>query len=196
MGLHIHSISKIPMDLEKEYYLYLLEFGPRDPFSEALRACFDEISDWASRSNSVVVRGTDRVHFEDEVFSYHEVNGLDGNEILPAILISTINPHAFNEQHKFGRYRDDDKLIIIPLRKFVDNSDQVYGFVRKLLAELKAGKNLSDIEVIKPRSRSIGKRLLDSIVLQPNFIGIGVDLKSLFITKTRQQVRDATSRRS
>ncbi len=144
----------------------------------------------------MVVRGTDRVHFEDEVFSYHEVNGLDGNEILPAILISTINPHAFNEQHKFGRYRDDDKLIIIPLRKFVDNSDQVYGFVRKLLAELKAGKNLSDIEVIKPRSRSIGKRLLDSIVLQPNFIGIGVDLKSLFITKTRQQVRDATSRRS
>ena len=65
MGLHIHSLSKIPRDLDREWFIYLLEYGDKDPFSQALRACFDEMADWASQGDSVVVKGTNSVHFND-----------------------------------------------------------------------------------------------------------------------------------
>ncbi|MCF7792074.1 MAG: hypothetical protein K9L78_00645 [Victivallales bacterium] len=51
-----------------------------------------------SIQNAVVLRGTVGVHFSDEVLSWLHVKGQPGEEILPAILITTRNPHEFHER--------------------------------------------------------------------------------------------------
>ena len=42
-----------------------------------------------------VVRGVVGSHFVDDVLSWHRVNGEETEDLLPAILITTRNPHTF-----------------------------------------------------------------------------------------------------
>jgi hypothetical protein len=183
MGLHIHSLSKIPRDLEKDWFLYLLEYGPQEPFTKAMNACFDEMANWASTGNAVVIKGTVPVHFTDEVFSWHQIAGLDGDEVLPAIMISTINPSVFNEFNKAQakrRYEPSDQVVIVPLRDFTENVDQVYSFVRKLLRELSSERRLTDLSMVVTKKRKLGARILSAIKLAPSISGVGIDLRTLF----------------
>jgi len=181
MGLHIHTLSKIPDYMDKDWFIYLLEYGPRDPFTAAMNACFDEMAEWSSTGNAVTVKGTTPVHFNDEVLSWHNIGGLDGEDVLPALLISTINPHVFNDFCGPGRekYKPNDKLVVIPLRKIADNSDQVYAVVRRVLKELQQGTNLSSLEATVA-GRGYRQRVVDAVELKPSVAGASIDLKKLF----------------
>lgn len=182
MGLHIHTLSKIPRNLEKDWYIYLLEYGPQEPFTMAMKGCFDEMANWASEGNSVVIRGTNPVHFADEVFSWHQIAGLDGDDVLPAIMISTINPSVFTEfgdRDAVKHYSPNDKVVVISLRDFNQNADQVYSFVRKLLRELSSGTKLTELSVVKSPKRGMGRRIFDAIKLTPSIAGFGIDIKTL-----------------
>jgi hypothetical protein len=74
------------------------------------------MADLASRSDAVVIHGPRGVHFEDEVLSWHRVNGQDDAGILPAILITTRHPSTFRES--FSMLRSDpknrDALLFLP----------------------------------------------------------------------------------
>jgi hypothetical protein len=183
MGLTIHTIAKIPDYWDKDFFVYLLDYGFKEPLSDALRHHFDEMADWASRNNSVVIQGSAGSHFNDEVFSWHKINGLPGDEVLPAILISTINPSVFNqfgEGHP-GRYKPTDKMVLIPLRKVVKTSEDLYPILKRVLRELSEGKKLSRLTAVKEsKGKTIGRTILDSILLKPSVHGVGVDIKSLF----------------
>jgi len=37
MGLHVHSLSNIPKSENRDYLIYLLEYGWHEPLAEALR---------------------------------------------------------------------------------------------------------------------------------------------------------------
>lgn len=92
MGLYIHSLGEIPTGTERAYYIYLLDYGWKEALGNAVRANLLRMADMASRSNAVVIHGPRGVHFEDEVLSWHRVNGQDAKDILPAILITTRHP--------------------------------------------------------------------------------------------------------
>jgi hypothetical protein len=181
MGLYVHSIGEIPQGAARAYYVYLLDYGWKESLGDAVRQNLPKMMDLASRSNAVVIHGPRGVHFEDEVLSWHHINGQDAQDILLAILVSTRHPSTFQESFVPKRsHSTEDALLLIPLRKLCTSAEQVVELVRKVFADIKHGKRLKDFAVAKRMRRGVGHAVVDAVILQPNLGGIGVDVKKLF----------------
>ena len=70
-------------------------------------------------------------------------------------------------------------MVIIPLRKICKTDDDVVRLIEKVIVDLVGKKGLKDFTVIKEIKGGVGKAILDSLILQPNFAGVGVDLEKL-----------------
>ncbi len=58
MGLKISTIVAIPENVERSYYLYILDYyNWEEPISKTLRDSFDKISKFAVENDSVVILG-------------------------------------------------------------------------------------------------------------------------------------------
>lgn len=136
----------------------------------------------ASETRSVVVAGIEPIHFANEVFSYHGINGEYGEEILPAILISTLTPSYFKESYnEFSHSKEiNDKLLIIPLKKACKTTDDVISLIKSIFSDIKNKKKLSGFSISKKINKNGFRRLADAVILEPNFAGVGIDLKKLF----------------
>jgi len=181
MGLYIQSLENIPLEAKRDYFIYLLDYGWSEPLSEVLLQNFDKMASMAAENKAVVIRGTHRVHFEDEVFSWHNINGENGEDALPAILITNRHPAKFRESynsHK-GIIEEDLKLILIPLKRFCKTSTEVVSLIEKLFNDVKDQKDLKDFRIAKELKKGFGKSLADAIILEPNFAGVGFNFNKL-----------------
>jgi len=97
MGLYVHSIGELPAEAYRSYYVYLLDYGWDEAFGDAVRRNLPQMADKASRSDAVVIHGPRGMHFEDEILSWHHINGCSSDDILPAILVTTRHPRTFRE---------------------------------------------------------------------------------------------------
>lgn len=196
MGLHVHSLSNIPNSENRDYLIYLLEYGWHEPLAEALNNNFFKMAGVAAKNQAVVIKGTELAHFENEVFSWHQINNERGEDILPAVLITNAHPSYFMENNrgysrKNGLYRESKdgelKLILIPLKKFCSNTSEVVSLIEKLFADIEAGKDLSEFKIAKETQRGIGSAIVDALILEPNISGVGISLKKLgsFLSKGR-----------
>jgi hypothetical protein len=183
MGLYIHSLGEIPTGAERAYYLYLLDYGWEEPLGDAVRANLPRMADIASRCNAVVVHGPRGVHFEDEVLSWHRVNGQDAKDILPAILITTRHPSTFRESFEMRRSSKESKdaLLLIPLRKVCKSAEDVVQLIQRVFEDIKEKKQLSKFHAAKRMKRGVAGALVDAVILQPKVGGIGFDLKKFII---------------
>lgn len=115
------------------------------------------------------------MHFEDEVLSWHHINGQDADDILPAILVTTRHPRTFRES--FGATvliaPTEDALLLIPLKKICKTADQVVEVVEKIFKDIQGRKVLTQFSVAKEIHKSTGRALADAVILQPNVHGIG-----------------------
>lgn len=181
MGLMIHSLQEFPPEATRGYYVYVLDYGWNEPLSDALISNFNEMGKQASQNNAIVFRGTVGSHFEDEVLSWHSVNGQKTEEILPAILITTKHPASFkNEQSQGSREPVGDNLILIPLKQMCKNSSDVVALIERLFLDIKEGKELKDFRISAEMKKGMFGALVDAVILEPNFNGIGIKLKPLF----------------
>jgi hypothetical protein len=182
MGLYVHSLGEIPTGAERAYYVYLLDYGWEEALGNAVRANLPRMADLASRSDAVVVHGPRGVHFEDEVLSWHHVNGQDAKDILPAILITTRHPSTFRESFDTKKSKEEsrDALLLVPLRKVCKSSDDVVELIRRVFEDIKGQKRLSEFRAAKRMRRGVAGALVDAVILQPNVGGIGFDLKKFF----------------
>jgi hypothetical protein len=106
MGLHVHSLSNIPKSANRDYWIYLLEYGWHEPLGQALEENFSKMAARAADTRAVVIKGTDISHFENEVFSWHKINNEQAGDILPAILKQILILHIFlNMVRSFGKGR-------------------------------------------------------------------------------------------
>lgn len=188
MGLHVHSLSNIPKSENRDYLVYLLEYGWHEPMTEALNSNFPKMAGLAAQNRAVVIRGTELAHFENEVFSWHQINNERGEEILPAVLITNAHPSYFLENnlgyHRgAGLYRESSdgqlKLILIPLKKFCSNTSEVVSLIEKLFADIEAGKDLAKFRIAKEARKGVGSAIVDAIILEPNISGVGFSFKKL-----------------
>lgn len=183
MGLYVHSIGEIPpTGVERAYYIYLLDYGWSEGLGDTVRANLPRMADLASRSNAVIIHGPRGVHFEDEVLSWHRVNGRDAKDILPAILITTRHPSTFNESFAATKSKKEsrDALLLIPLKKLCKSADEVVELIHRVFEDIKEKKELSKFGVAKRMRRGVAGALVDAIILQPKLGGVGFDLKKLF----------------
>ena len=182
MGLYVHSLGEIPAGTERAYYVYLLDYGWEEELGNAVRANLSRMADMASRSNAVVIHGPRGVHFEDEVLSWHRVNGQDATDILPAILITTRHPSTFRESYvpKKSKKESRDALLLLPLRKVCKSSEDVVELIHRVFEDIKSKKRLSEFRAAKRMRRGVAGALVDAVILQPKVGGIGFDLKKFF----------------
>ena len=183
MGLYVHNLGNLPADENREYFVYVLDFGWHEPLSEAMRANFTNMARLASKSKSVVVTGVEPVHFGNEVFSYHGVNGEYGEEILPALMITTLHPRYFKENNHAWRKNGEinDKLLLIPLKICCKTTSDVVELIHKVFKDISNKKKLEDFSVQKEIKKTKSWRAVaDAVILEPNITGIGIDLKKLF----------------
>ena len=119
MGLHIHTIKAIPAEADRKYFVYILDYNWKEPLTETLIQNFTNMARMASESESVVIAGISPIHFANEVFSWHGINGEDGGKVLPAIMVTSLHPKYFIENNREGFRGEmfEDKLLLIPLRK-------------------------------------------------------------------------------
>jgi hypothetical protein len=139
MGLMIHSLALLPKESNRGFYVYLLDYGWEGSLGEVLFDNYNRLSDYASKNNFVVLRGTPGSHFEDEVFSWHHINGENGDDVLPAILITTLNSHEFNHERWDSKQRkklNKDKMLLIPIRKVCKTNDDVVRLIEKVIIDL------------------------------------------------------------
>ncbi|MBW2045610.1 MAG: hypothetical protein JRI96_12125 [Deltaproteobacteria bacterium] len=181
MGLMIHSLGELPANVERDYYVYLLDYGWNEPLGEVLTRNFEKMADKASRQNAIVFRGVVGSHFSDEVLSWHQVNGQPGEEILPAILITTRNPHEFHERcfRDSPNSKAKDRMLLIPLRKSCKTTSEVVTLIDKIFKDIKEKKKLTDFEISKELKQGQNGALVDALILQPNISGIGINLNTI-----------------
>jgi hypothetical protein len=182
MGLHVHNLGNLPNTVDgRDYFIYVLDYGWKEPLTDALVSNFTNMARMASESRSVVVAGINPVHFANEVFSWHNINGEDGEEMLPAILITTLTPSYFRESYsEFGHTSElNDKLLLIPLKKACKTTNDVINLIKSIFRDIKDKKRLSGFSVAKKINKNGIKRLADAIILKPSFSGIGLDIKQL-----------------
>jgi hypothetical protein len=178
MGLMIHSLCELPTNVERGYYVYLLDYGWKEPISDAMYINFERMADMASKHNAVVCRGLVGAHFADKVLSWHQINGQDAENLLPAILITTKHPHDFRE-HSWNHDELRDRLLIIPLRDICNSPDDVVPLIDQIFRDIKEKQKLSQFEIAEEGRAGRGKALVDALILKPNFVGLGIDLNRI-----------------
>lgn len=178
MGLIVESLAEISPELERKYWIYLLNYGLQSELADAIKRNFVEIAQRTSKSQSVLIMGASR-HFDDEVLRWDRVFGLSGDEHLPAILITTKNPHEFRE-HNWDRDRNEHEYILVPLRKLGATGDDAVAVLNSILRDVEASKPLAEFAIrSRLQERSLPQTVGKVLVLQPNFFGLGVDLKEV-----------------
>jgi hypothetical protein len=170
MGLYVQSLANIPTNHHRDYFIYLLDYGWAEPLGEALVANYEKMASLAAENNAVVIRGTKRVHFEDEVLSWHNINGENSEDSLPAILITNRHPRDFKES--FGPSKHtieiDLKLILIPLKLFCKTTTDVVKLIERLFHDISAKRDLSDFRIAKEIKKGNYGAVADAIILGPS----------------------------
>ncbi len=181
MGLYIQSLENIPINAKRDYFIYLLDYGWHEPLGEALMQNYEKMASLAAENKAVVIRGTHRVHFEDEVLSWHNINGENAEEILPAILITNRHPGKFRESFNPSekQVEKDLKMILIPLKKVCSSTTEVVSLIEKIFNDIKNQKDLDDFRIARELKRGIGRALADAVILEPNFAGMGFSFKKM-----------------
>ena len=181
MGLYVQSLNNIPQSAHRDYYIYLLDYGWSEPLGNALMNNYEKMAQLAAENDAVVIRGTHRVHFEDEVLSWHHINGENAEDLLPAILITNRHPYLFKESYGNTNscIEDDLKMILVPLKKFCSTTTDVISLVEKMFNDIKAHKDLKDFRVYKEMKKGLGHALADAIILEPNVGGIGFSFSKM-----------------
>ena len=189
MGLWVHSLDNIPQTTNRDYFIYLLDYGWDEPISNVLNSNFEKMAQKSAQNRAVVIKGLG-VHFDNEVFSWHHINGIDGNDVLPALLITNQHPSYFRDhwcdfERNTDLYRENSeknmKLILIPFRKFCKTSTEVIELVQKIFENIESQKDINDFSILSEIKKNTSNRvnLFDTIILQPNISGVGIDLKML-----------------
>jgi|WetSurMetagenome_2_1015567.scaffolds.fasta_scaffold16425_6 hypothetical protein len=184
MGLKIHSLAEIPDSVSKSYYLYILDYYNWDePIGKTLRDNFDKIAEFATKNNSVVIQGMPGSHFYSELMSWKSINGIDPIELLPALMITTLHPKYFlerdNKQVKQEKM-PEDKFIFLEIREICQSPQDVVKLLEKIFQDIQEKKAIQDFRIKKELKGGVGKILNDTIILEPNIGGIGVNLNNIF----------------
>ena len=181
MGLMVHSLDEIPESVNRDYYIYLLDYGWKEPLSEVITQNYTQIADISSKRNAVFISGTIGSHVNNEILSWHKINGENGELNLPALLITTENPHVFRKAAcGNSAVQLDSKIILIPLKKHCKTSTDVITLIEQIFNDIQNGCELQNFKVKKEMQNGIWKRLRDGVILEPNISGIGFNLKNFF----------------
>ena len=181
MGLYVNSVSELPLSESRSYYLYVLDYYNWDePISNTLRANSERIAAICAANDTVMVKGLPDSHFGSEVLSWVKINGQGPNTALPALLITTIHPKYFIDSNNAEPPHEiSDSLIFLKIRDICKSPGDVVVLLEKLFNDIKERKSIKDFTIAHELRKGEHGALVDALILEPNFAGLGVDVKNL-----------------
>ncbi len=189
MGLIVQSLENIPKGARRDYFIYLLDYGWHEPISQALRDNFENMARIASTTKAVIIKGTNLGDFQNEVLSWHHINNEDAGDLLPALLITNAHPAYFLENNQnFSGTRNilrvdneymNMRMILIPFKRFCKSTSEVVSLIERIFNDISKEKTLADFQIAKEMKKGVGHAIVDAVILQPNFMGLGFDIKKL-----------------
>lgn len=181
MGLHVSSVSDLPLSEERKYYLYVLDYYCwEEPINEALNKNMDRIASFCAKNDAVMVRGLPDSHFASEVLSWQGINGIDPEELLPAIMITTVHPSYFIENSYSNHIQEiKDSLVFVKVRDVCKTPSDLVVFLEKMFADIKSEKKIKNFSISQEIKAGESGSFVDTLILEPNISGLGVDLKAL-----------------
>lgn len=181
MGLYVNSISDLPLSDSRAYYLYVLDYYNWDePISNILRVNSERIASMCAVNDAVMIKGLPDSHFSSEILSWVKINGQCPSTVLPALLITTIHPKYFEASNNTQPSVDiTDSLIFLKIRDVCKSPEDVIVLLEKIFIDIKERKSIKDFTITRELRKGEHGALVDALILEPNFSGIGVDIKKL-----------------
>ena len=181
MGLYVNSVSDIPMSDTRSYYLYVLDYYNWDePISNALRDNSERIASVCALNDAVMITGIPNSHFCSEVLSWEAINGQSVNTVLPALLITTVPPKYFIDSDNVNPCIDiSESLIFLKIRDICKTPEDVITILEKIFRDIKERKQIKDFTITRELRKGEHGAFVDALILEPNFSGIGVDVRKL-----------------
>lgn len=181
MGLHVHSISDLPLSESRAYYIYVLDYYSWDePVSNALQANVSKIASFCAANDAVMVKGLPDSHLYSDVLSWVGINGQGPGTVLPALLITTVHPRYFIEadnQHHPKEIRES--MVFLKIRDICKTPSDVVDLMEKVFADIKSKKKIRDFAIAHELQAGEHGALVDALILEPNISGLGVDVRKL-----------------
>src|SRR4051794_1314521 len=119
-----------------------------------------------------------------------------------------MHPQKFKELNEFNYHRRDwqprghaenphERIILIPIRKTCKNETDVSDLIDRVVRNIRERKALSDFSVAQTMNAGESHVITDALILQPNFAGVGVDLKLLaqFLQSGLKNLQDVLRRK-
>lgn len=189
MGLKVTTLARLPESTERAFFVYFLDYGWDDELTRAMYENFDVLAEVTAENSSLLIAGLNRTEFANEVLSWHQINNDPADDLLPAIMVTDVEPRRLVGSHDFdfgplhrrsiSRTAYPEKFVIIPLREVCRTAADVTDLLQTLAADLRSGGPLSGFQI--QRAKAKGPRAAaDMLVLQPNVGGIGIDLKEVY----------------
>lgn len=181
MGLYVNSVSDLPLSESRAYYLYVLDYYNWDePIANTLKTNSERIAAVCAASDAVMVKGLPDSHFGSEVLSWVKINGQDPGTVLPALLITTIHPKYFiDSNHAEPPDEIRDSLIFLKIRDICTSPGDVVTLLEKVFRDIKERKSIKDFTIARELRKGENGALVDALILEPSFAGLGVDIKKL-----------------
>lgn len=190
MGLYISKMDTVTIRGQRNFYIYLLDYGWQDSeWEQRFKKHFMKMGDLASETNSVVVASPRGVHFANEVLSWHKFGDIDAKKLLPGILITQTHPNYFqteqaNEDWPPPHEPDPagmENLLMVPLSQFPDDEAYFIRTIEELFEDIKAGTALEGLRIadndFRQASQKKLSRFVDSIEIKPGMFGLRFDLR-------------------
>jgi hypothetical protein len=191
MGLYVNSVSDIPLSESRAYYIYVLDYYNWDePISNTLKENAERIAAFCSENDAVMVKGLPNSHLGSEVLSWVKINGQNPGMVLPALLITAVHPQYFVDSHDPGPVEGksaskepfeeiSDSLIFLKIRDICKNPVDVVVLLEKIFHDIKQKHAIKDFTIVQEQRKGEHGALVDALILEPSFAGLGVDIKKL-----------------
>lgn len=117
------------------------------------------------------------------LMSWKAINGIDPAELLPALMITTLHPSYFMRGNNRTLEETDipkDKFVFLEIRKLCQTPQDVVVLLEKIFKDIQEKKSIQEFKVKKELKGGIGKILNDTLILEPNIGGVGINLNRLF----------------
>jgi len=188
MGLYISHMDTVTIKGDRSLYVYLLDYGwPEGEWERLFKKHFMHMADRASQTGAVVIGSMRGIHFANEVLSWHAVGDLDPEHVLPGLLITKTHPSYFKDTDGPVKLAPGMKdLLVVPLKPLCKDETDFLRTIEGIFTDLRNGAELNNFQIAKhdgrqPKSRSLGKRLVNAIAVKPGAFGFSVDLKELLL---------------
>ena len=181
MGLHVHSISDLPLSESRAYYIYVLDYYSWDePVSNVLQANILKIASFCAANDAVMIKGLPDSHFYSDVLSWVGINGQGPGTVLPALLITTAHPRYFIEGSNQLHPKDiRDSMVFLKIRDICKTPGDVVDLLEKIFTDIKSRKKIRDFAIAHELRAGERGALVDALILEPNISGLGINIKKL-----------------